>query len=60
MQGNANLSDVTEALGPPGGFSSCLDGWQQQRDQDADDGDYDQQLDQRKTYANTAIPMPRY
>jgi hypothetical protein len=49
VAGQRKLLEVVDALGAPGRFAGRLHGWQQQRDQDADDRDYDQQLNQRKT-----------
>jgi hypothetical protein len=43
------LVQIIQALGAPRRFTRRLDGRQQQRDQDADDGDDDEQLDQGKT-----------
>jgi hypothetical protein len=36
------------ALRASGRFASCLNGGQQQRDEDSNDRDHDEQLDQRK------------
>ena len=44
----AELLQVVDALGPPGGLAGRLDGGQQQGDQDGDDRDDHQQLDQRE------------
>ncbi len=46
VHGQADLLQVVRALGTPGGFPGRLDGGQEQRDQDRDDGDHDEQLDQ--------------
>jgi hypothetical protein len=43
------LLQTVGATDSPRRFSSLLNGWQQQRNEDANDGDYDKQLDQRKT-----------
>ena len=43
------LLQVVLALHHPCRLAGRLNGWQQQRDQDADDRDHDQKLDQRKT-----------
>ena len=48
VQGEADLPQVIETLRAPRGFAGGLNGWQQQGNQDADDGDYDEQLDQRE------------
>ena len=45
----ADLLQVVDALGAPGGLAGRLDGRQEQGNQDGDDGDDDQQLDQRET-----------
>ena len=42
------LLQVVDALRASGGLARRLDGGQEQRDQDGDDGDHDQQLDQRE------------
>ena len=42
----ANLLEVVLTLAASGRLAGCLHSRQQQRDQDADDGDHDQQLDQ--------------
>jgi len=44
-----DLLEVVSALRPASRFPGRLHGRQQQRDQDPDDGDYDQQLDQGKS-----------
>src|SRR5262249_7865212 len=49
VQGDAHLFEVVGALGAVGGVADLLHGRQEQRDQDADDGDHHQQLDQGKT-----------
>jgi len=48
VQSKANLLQIVLAAGPVGGFPSLLDGWQQQRDEDTDDGNNHQQLNQRE------------
>ena len=48
-QRQSQLLEIVAALRPPGGLPSGLNGRQQQRDQNADDGDDHQQLDQGKT-----------
>jgi hypothetical protein len=45
QRGQADLLQVVGALGPAGGLPRGLHRRQQQRDQDADDGDDHQQLD---------------
>ncbi len=42
----ADLLELVRALIAAGGFAGCLDGGEQQRDQDADDGNDNQQFDQ--------------
>src|SRR5262249_4101325 len=49
VQGDAHLLEVVGALAPPRRLAGCLDGGEQQGDQDGDDRDYHQQLDQRET-----------
>jgi hypothetical protein len=44
-----NLFEIVLALRPPARFTGCLYRRQQQRYQDADDGNHDQQLDERET-----------
>jgi len=45
----AELLQIIEALRAAGGLARRLDGGQEQRDQDGDDGNDDQQLDQGET-----------
>ena len=42
------LLQIVGALRPTGRFAACLHGRQQERDQDADDGDHHQEFDQRE------------
>jgi hypothetical protein len=42
LQGQAELLEIADALGSPGRLAGRLHGRQQQRDQDADDGDHHQ------------------
>ena len=49
MRGKANLFEMVGALVSAGGFSRCLNGREEQSDQNADDCDYDQLLDVGKT-----------
>jgi hypothetical protein len=44
VQGNAELPEVVDARVPSGCLTSCLNGWQQHRHQDADDGNHHQQF----------------
>ena len=46
VQAYADLLEIVGAGHPPRGFARRLDGRQQERDEDADDGDHDQQFDQ--------------
>ena len=46
LQGDADLLEVVAALRPPGRLAGHLHGGQQQRDQHADDGDDDEELDE--------------
>jgi hypothetical protein len=48
LQSDAHLTQIALAIHPACCFSRGLHGWQQERDQDANDGDYDEQLHQRK------------
>jgi hypothetical protein len=41
-----DLAEIVLALGTAGGFAGGLDGGEEQRHQDADDGDYHQELDE--------------
>ena len=41
----AEIMEIVAASRPPSRFAGRLDCRQQQRDQDADDGDHDQQFD---------------
>jgi hypothetical protein len=43
------LLQVVDALSSAGGLACRLHSWQQQRHQDADNGDHDQQFDERKS-----------
>ena len=42
VQGDPQLLEFVRALGTPRRLTGCLDGGQQQRDQDRDDRDHDQ------------------
>ena len=53
VHGQADLLEVVDALGTPGGLAGRLHGGQQQRDQDGDDGDHHQQFDQRERATRT-------
>src|SRR5262249_15443777 len=48
MYRKPQLLQVIDALGPPRRLARRLDGGQEQRDQDRDNGDHHQQLDQRE------------
>ncbi|MAT72332.1 MAG: hypothetical protein CMJ58_22745 [Planctomycetaceae bacterium] len=50
------LLHVVDALHAAGGLARRLDGWQQQRDQQAHDGDHDQQLNQREAMSGAIEP----
>jgi hypothetical protein len=54
VHGQPQLFEIVAALGAPRRFTCRLDGGKQQGDQNADDGDDNQQLDQRKC----ALPCP--
>jgi hypothetical protein len=43
--GDGDLPEMVLALRPPTGFAGCLDRGEQERDEDADDGDDDEQFD---------------
>ena len=45
----AELLDVVLALRAAGSFSRLLNGWEQERDKDANNGDDDEELDERKS-----------
>jgi len=49
QEAQADLLEVVLALQPACRLAGGLHGGQQQRDENADDGDHHQQLDQRKT-----------
>jgi hypothetical protein len=49
------LLQVVDALGPPSRLAGGLNGRQQQRHQDANDGNHDQQFDQRKPARERAL-----
>src|SRR5207248_1212311 len=51
VDGEGDLLEVVEALGPGRGGADLLDRGQQQPDKDGDDGDDDEQFDQRKSGA---------
>lgn len=48
VDGQTNLLQMIAALGATGGFTSLLNGRQQQRNQDRNDGNHDEQLDERE------------
>jgi hypothetical protein len=48
VQRQSDLPLIVETLRPSGAFPRCLNGRKKQSDKDADDGDHDQKLDQRK------------
>ena len=58
VHGQADLLQIVDALGPPSGFACRLNGREQQRNQDRDDGDDYQKLDQGKT-ASSGLPHER-
>ncbi len=49
---DADLFEVVPALSTSSSFASRLNGWQQQRDQNRNDGDHDEQFDERKADAS--------
>jgi hypothetical protein len=48
VEGQRKLLEVVVALRSPRCLACGLNGWQQKCHQDADDGNYDEQLDKRK------------
>jgi hypothetical protein len=46
MRRHADLLEVIDTLGSSGSFSGGLHGGQEERDEDANDGDHHQQLDE--------------
>ena len=46
-----NLFHVVRALKTPRGLPCCLNRWQKQSDQDADNGDHHEQFDESKSAA---------
>jgi hypothetical protein len=48
MASEGQLFEIVGALAAGRRLSNLLDGWDQERDQDANDGDHDQQLDERE------------
>ena len=55
VQRDAELMQLVDAVGAPGGLAGRLNGRQQERDQDADDGDHDQQFDEREAAAASQL-----
>ena len=51
MQPDSELAKVIDTLAPPRRLTRRLDRWQQQRNQNPNDRDYNQQLDERETVA---------
>ena len=54
LRRQGELLQVVDATGPPGRLAGRLDRRQQQRDQDADNGNHHQQFDQRKRLAHSS------
>jgi hypothetical protein len=54
MQRQAELTHFIRALNAASGFTSCLDGRQQEGYQDANDGDHDEQLNEGETASRAA------
>ena len=48
MQGESDLPDIVGTLGAAGRFANLLNGGEQQPHQNANDGDYYQQFNQRE------------
>ena len=57
--GHAELPQVVGTMSAARGLAGCLNGRQQQRDQDADDRNHDQQLDKRKTMLGADLATAR-
>src|SRR5262249_43666768 len=53
LPGQADLLQVVHALRAAGCFTRSLHGWQQQRDEDANDRNHDEQFDQCKSAMTT-------
>ena len=53
MKGQPNLLEMVLAFHSPGGFAGGLHSGQKRRDEHADDGDDDQQLNKRECDATT-------
>src|SRR5436305_4620163 len=51
LHGEGELPEIIRTLRPPRSFASRLHGGQEERYKDADDGDHDEQLNQRKRAA---------
>jgi hypothetical protein len=49
LESQTDLLEMVLALRPPGGLTGRLNGRQQQRDENADDGNYDQEFHERET-----------
>ena len=50
MDREAQLFEVVFALSPARSFSSLLNCWQQQGDQDGNDGDHDEQFNESEAF----------
>jgi hypothetical protein len=53
LQSKTDLLEVVRALRPPSRLASLLDRGQEQRHQDANNGNYDQKLDEREARSST-------
>src|SRR4029077_13329978 len=55
VDGERELANIVGALRSPGRLASCLDSRQQQRDQDANNGNDNEQLDQGKSFTRPSL-----
>jgi hypothetical protein len=60
VDGEAKLPEVVAARGASGRFAGLLHGGEQQRDEDANDGDDDEQFDERERAAGGARGVVTY
>jgi hypothetical protein len=60
VDGEAKLSEVVAARRASGRFAGLLHGGEQQRDEDANDGDDDEQFDERERAAGGARGVVTY
>jgi hypothetical protein len=55
MEGKAELFEVVFALRSASGFASLLNGGQQERHKDGDDGDHHEEFDEGKTWTSSCF-----